>query len=147
MDTYILRKGIVLGNGGGMLGKLLPIFRLGLGGTVGSGKQPFSWIHIDDLTGAYLFLLNKRPEPGIYHLCAPEPTTNEVLTKALGAALHRPTFFPVPVFGLKLLYGEGASVMAGGQRVFARKLAAAGFSYRHPEIREAVAAIVAEADA
>jgi len=140
--TLIFRLGLVLGKAGGLMKQLLPPFRLGLGGPVGDGSQHFSWIHIDDLISAYLHALEKREMSGIYHLCAPQPVTNQVFTRALGLALHRPTLFRVPELLLKMLYGEGAEAMTSGQQVVSKRLPEYGFRFRHADLSSAIQEIV-----
>jgi uncharacterized protein len=140
--TLIFRVGVVLGRDGGMLAGLLPPFRMGLGGVIGSGKQGFSWIHINDLVAAYVAAINNNTFSGIYNLCAPNPVTNEVFTKELGKALHRPTIFRIPVFALRLKFGEGAASLASGQLVLPKRLMDAGFRFSFPTIGEAIRDIV-----
>ena len=106
----IFRFGIVMGKGGA-LAKMLTPFKLGLGGTIGDGKQAFSFIHIEDLVNAYNFVLNNQNINGIFNLTAPTPTTNYGLTKALGKSLNRPTILPIPQFVLNLILSEGAKVL------------------------------------
>lgn len=120
MRAATVRSGLVLGNDGGALAKILPPFRLGIGGIVGSGRQWYSWIHIDDLAGAYLTVLDGGDGP--YNATAPNPVTNAEFTHALGEVLHRPTSFPAPPFALQMLLGEGASVVTTGQRVVPQRL-------------------------
>jgi uncharacterized protein (TIGR01777 family) len=136
--TLIFRFGLVLGRDGGLMKQLLPPFRLGLGGPVGDGSQAFSWIHIQDLVAAYAFALEQPAMQGIYHLCAPNPTTNKGFSQLLGQVLHRPAIFPVPVWLLRLLYGEGADVMASGQCLISERLPEAGFEFQYPELRSAL---------
>lgn len=136
--TVIFRCGIVIGRNGGALQKMLLPFRLGLGGVIGDGKQAFSWVHIEDLVSAYLTAIEDKRFQGIYNLTAPNPTTNEGLTKALGHAIHRPTFLHVPSYVLKLQFGEGASMLLEGQRVFPERLLKHGFKFRFSGIQEAV---------
>lgn len=133
-----MRFGIVIGKGGGALAQMLPIFKAGLGGKIGSGNQGFSWIHLSDLARAIEFLY-ERGEGGAYNFTAPNPTTNVGLTKALGSALHRPTVFSVPEFALRLLYSEGAKVLTSGQKVYPRRLLEAGFVFEFEDIAKAVA--------
>jgi len=140
--TLVFRFALVLGHDGGLMKQLLLPFRLGIGGPVGDGSQHFSWIHIDDLVNAYVFALEHRTMSGIYHLCAPNPVTNLGFTKALGAALHRPTLFRVPELLLKLIYGEGAEVMTSGQQVVSARLPESGFQFRYASMESAVAEIV-----
>ena len=137
--TVIFRYGIVLGQGGGILKEMLLPFSLGLGGTIGDGSQNFSWVHIDDLVRAYLFAVEHPDMEGVYNLMAPNPTTNYGLTKALGAALHRPTFLCVPKFLLKLRFGsEAAEALAGGQYATPKRLPEAGFEFEFKTIEAAI---------
>ncbi|MGO9613163.1 MAG: TIGR01777 family oxidoreductase [Dissulfurispiraceae bacterium] len=136
--TVIFRCGIVIGRNGGALQKMLLPFRLGLGGIIGDGKQSFSWIHIEDLVNAYLTAIEDKRFQGIYNLTAPNPTTNKGLTKALGHAVHRPTFLHIPSYALKLQFGEGASMLLEGQRVLPERLLKHGFKFRFSGIQEAV---------
>jgi uncharacterized protein (TIGR01777 family) len=119
LRTSIVRTGLALGTGGGALAKLLPPFRLGLGGRTGSGRQWYSWIHIDDLIGIYLAALEAGD--GAYDATAPEPVTNATFTSALGKVLHRPSIFPTPPFALRLMLGEGAYAVLTGQRVLPKR--------------------------
>lgn len=144
--TVIFRFGVVLGRDGGALRKMLMPFKLGLGGTIGDGKQPFSWVHIEDLVSAYFTVIENKSYEGIYNLTAPRPTTNKGLTKALGKALHRPTIMRVPVFALRLQFGEGAKVMTGGQSVLPKRLLDSGFVFKFAEIDKALENLVAKAD-
>lgn len=135
----ICRFGIVLGRGGGALQQMVPIFKMGLGSPFGSGKQWFSWIHLEDLIGIYLFLLREDLPSGPVNCTAPDPVTNEQLTRALGEALKRPTFMPrIPGFALRLVMGEFGSALLKGQRVLPRRLLKAGFRFRFPTLREAL---------
>ncbi len=141
LRVSLVRTGVVLGLDGGALAKLLPIFRLGLGGIVGSGKQWFSWIHIEDQIAIYLAAIDGAE--GILNATAPTPVTNAEFTAALGAALHRPAILPVPAFALHALLGEGASVVLEGQRVLPTRTLAGGYRFRHPQIAEALADLLA----
>lgn len=136
------RFGIVFGKNGGALMQMLPIFRLGLGGIIASGKQPMSYIQITDLVNAIIFLMQNGTQYGIYNFTTPNPTTNYELTKTLGAILHRPTIFPVPEFALKLLYSEGAKVLTDGQIAIPKKLLDAGFIFKYPTLIEALKASI-----
>jgi uncharacterized protein (TIGR01777 family) len=141
MRVAIVRTGLALGNDGGALAKMLPPFRLGLGGIVGTGRQWYSWIHVDDLAGIYLALLDGGVGP--FNAVAPNPVTNADFTHALGAALHRPTSLPTPIFALKLVLGEGASVVTTGQRVLpARIVAERELKFAYPQLDEALAALL-----
>ena len=140
MRVAIVRTGLVLGRNGGAFGKLLPLFRAGLGGPVASGRQWNSWIHLDDHIGIYLLAIDGYA--GTLNSTAPQPVTNREFTRALAAAVHRPAVFPAPEFALKLIFGEGASVLTEGQRVLPEAAVAAGYAFRYPEIREACASLV-----
>jgi len=136
----IFRFGVVLGKGGALQKMMLP-FKLGLGGKIGSGKQHFSFIHIEDLARAYKFVIELSLE-GTFNLTTPNPTTNLGLTKALGKALGRPTLFPVPEFVLQWIYGEGATVLIDGQKVVPSKLIERGFDYKYKTIDEVLENLV-----
>jgi len=140
MRVAIVRTGLVLGRSGGALAKLLPVFRAGLGGPVASGEQWTSWIHLDDHVGIYLLAIDGFA--GTLNATAPQPVTNREFTRALAAALHRPALFPAPEFALKLLFGEGATVVTEGQRVLPEAALAAGFTFRYSTVGEACAALV-----
>jgi uncharacterized protein (TIGR01777 family) len=140
MRVAIVRTGLVLGRGGGALAKLLPLFRSGLGGPVASGEQWYSWIHLDDHIGIYRLAIDGYA--GTLNATAPAPVTNREFTRALAAAVHRPAFFPAPEFALKLVFGEGASILTEGQRVLPTATLAAGYAFRYPEIRAAFASLV-----
>ena len=131
-----IRTGIVLAPGGGALDKLLPLFKLGLGGRMGSGRQYWSWITIDDEVRAIRHLLD-HDVSGPVNLTAPEPATNQEITEALGEVLHRPTLFPVPRFGPKIILGGEATeaFLYASQRVFPKVLEADGFTFIHPDAR------------
>ena len=128
----IARFGIVLGPGGGVLGHMAPIFRAFIGGPLGSGRQWFSWIHVDDLFGALVHLAGRPESSGPYNLTAPEPVTNRRLTRELGRVLHRPAFLPAPGFAVRLVLGEFGETLLEGQRVLPRRLLAEGFRFAHP---------------
>ena len=127
--VVIFRFGVVIGKNGGALEKMLLPFKLGLGGTIGDGSQPFTYIHIEDLASAYDFMITNNKLSGTYDLVAPELITNRAMTKALAAALHRPAIFPIPTFVFKILYGEGAQVLTEGQIVSPKKLLESGFEF------------------
>lgn len=137
--TIIFRYGIVLGHGGGILKEMELPFKLGLGATIGDGKQSFSWVHINDLVRAYLFAIEHPDMRGVYNLMAPNPTTNEGLSQALGTALHRPVLFAIPKFLLRLRFGsEAAEAISSGQHVTSKRLREAGFEFKFKTIEEAV---------
>jgi uncharacterized protein (TIGR01777 family) len=138
-----LRIGMVLGKGGA-LQKMLPPFRMGLGGPIGSGAQWTSWIAIDDLCAAIAFLLANESARGPYLCVAPEPVTNREFTKALGRAVHRPALLPAPAFALRLLFGEMAdAVLLSSQRATPRRLLDAGFRFAHGQLDDALRAALA----
>jgi uncharacterized protein (TIGR01777 family) len=120
MRVALIRTGLALGNDGGALAKILPPFRLGLGGVIGSGRQWYSWIHIDDLIGIYLSALEGGE--GAFNATAPTPVTNAEFTRALGTAVHRPAIFPTPTVALRLMLGDGAVVVTTGQRVLPKRI-------------------------
>jgi len=134
-----LRLGIVLGPDGGALAKMVTPFRFGMGGTIGSGKQWMSWIHVDDVVGLILFALENPQVQGPVNATAPSPIRNSEFTKSLGAALHRPAILPVPAFALKLMFGEMASIMIGSQRVEPAVAERAGYKFRFPALNGALA--------
>ncbi len=141
--TVIFRFGVVLGRGGGALAKMLTPFLLGLGGVIGNGLQPFPWVHIADLAEAFHFVIKQERCNGVYNLTAPNPVTNEVFTKALASALHRPALFPVPTFVLRLKFGEGVDALIKGQHVLPRRLLESGFKFSYPNIDEALKNLLA----
>ena len=139
-----LRFGMVLGRGGA-LAKLLPPFRLGAGGRLGSGHQWMSWIHIDDAVSLILFAMENAaggPLSGAINATAPHPVTNDEFTRRLATALHRPAIFPVPVFALKLAFGEMSEVLLDSQRVLPAAAQAAGFHFQYPELSAALESIL-----
>lgn len=137
-----LRFGIVLGEGGGALSKLLPIFRYGLGGALGGGRQYVSWIHLDDVTELLLRALDDEQLEGPICAVAPNPITNRELTVALSRAVRRWAPFRVPRIALRLAYGEGAQVLLDSQRVTPARLLSLGFEFRYPTIESALVSIV-----
>ncbi|CAM3818440.1 TIGR01777 family oxidoreductase [Arcobacter cloacae] len=133
----IFRFGIVMGKDGGALQKMITPFKLGLGGTIGDGKQAFSYIHIEDLLNAYKFVIENEFED-TFNLTAPVPTTNKGLTLALGKTLKRPTILPVPQFVLNIIFSEGARVLTDGQSAIPKKLLDLGFKFRFKTIEETI---------
>lgn len=138
MRVVIFRFGVVLGRDGGALKKMLVPFRVGLGGTIGDGSQPFSWVHIDDSIRAYVKVIHDTTCEGVYNLTAPKPTTNKGLTQALSAALRKPAFLQIPRFVLRLQFGEGAQVLIQGQNVLPKRLLDSGFQFTFSDIDAAV---------
>jgi len=135
-----LRIGIVLGPDGGALGKMLPVFRAGFGGPVGSGRQWMSWIHRHDLCRLIAAVLEEPAYQGVYNAVAPAPTTMGAFASALGKALGRPSLLPVPGPILQLLLGDGAQVVLEGQQVAPERLQQQGFRYQFGELSAALAA-------
>lgn len=135
-----LRTGIVQSAAGGALKRLLPPFKLGLGGRFGSGRQWLSWVHIEDHIRAVQFALDHDDLRGPVNLTSPNPSTVADYTSALGRALHRPTVLPTPTWGLDLLLGREMTreMLLGGQRVLPARLLAAGFTFGHPDLDEAL---------
>ncbi|MEU8925150.1 TIGR01777 family oxidoreductase [Kitasatospora sp. NPDC048545] len=134
------RTGMVLSAAGGAGGRLFPLFRLGLGGRLGSGRQYWSFISLHDEVAALRFLIDHDDLSGAFNLTAPNPATNSELTTALGRALRRPTPFPVPEAVLKVVLGELAVEVVGSHRVVPRRLSDAGFRFTHPDVYSAVLA-------
>ena len=137
------RTGVVLSGEGGALAKMLPFFKLGVGGPVAGGQQYVPWIHLDDVVAGLLRCLDDEQLSGPVNLTAPNPATNAELSRALGHVLHRPAFLPVPGFALKLLYGEMAQVVTTGSRVVPERLQAVGHTFRYPDLEPALRAAVA----
>jgi hypothetical protein len=121
---------------------MLPIFRWGLGGPLGSGRQWFSWIHRQDLIRAAAFLLDHPQAEGPYNFTAPNPVTNKELAKTLGRVLKRPAFIPAPGFMIRLILGEFGSVLLEGQRVIPKKLTDSGFTFEFPNLEAALTDII-----
>jgi uncharacterized protein (TIGR01777 family) len=140
--VVITRFGIVLGEKGGALAQLISLFRKYLGGPLGSGNQWFSWIHMGDLVGALLFMMAHREISGPVNLTSPNPIRNRELARALGKAMHRPSFLPAPGFMVKLLLGEFGSVLLEGQRVVPQKLLDNGYVFIYPEIAGALQSLI-----
>jgi uncharacterized protein (TIGR01777 family) len=140
--TAVVRVGVVLDKSGGALGKMLTPFKLGAGGPIGNGRQWMSWIHHEDLGSIFLLALDKPLASGAINGTAPNPLTNRDFTKALGRALHRPTFLPTPPFALRLALGEVADVVTTGQRVLPKRALALGMHFRFPTIDEALADVL-----
>ena len=138
MRVVSLRTGVVLSPSGGALEKMLPFFRAGLGGPVAGGRQYVPWVHVDDVVGAFVFCADNEEASGPVNLTAPEPVTNRELSKALGRVLRRPAVLPVPALGLRLLYGEMASIVTTGQRAVPRRLEQLGYRFRQPDLEAAL---------
>jgi len=132
------RFGVVLGKGGGALGKMIPAIRFFVGGPVGNGRQWFPWIHIEDLISAMLFVFDNKGVSGPLNFTAPEPIRNADLVRAIAAVLHRPSFMPAPAFLIRTILGEFGSSILASQRVMPERLLKYGFSFRYPDIKSAV---------
>jgi uncharacterized protein len=137
-----VRTGVVLDRAGGALSKMLLPFKLGGGGPVAGGKQYMSWIHVDDLVGIYLNAIDDATWQGPVNATAPEPVTNRTFSKALGKALHRPAIAPIPGAAIRLLYGDMAEIVTTGQRVIPKRTLELGYTFRHPDLDEALRAAV-----
>jgi uncharacterized protein len=131
------RTGPVLSEGGA-LGKMLPFFKLGLGGPVAGGRQYFPWIHLDDVVGAIVFCLDTEAASGPVNVSAPEPVTNKEFSRALGRVLKRPAFAPVPAVAVQVLYGEMAVIVTTGQRAVPARLTELGYRFRRPDLEDAL---------
>jgi uncharacterized protein len=138
-----LRFGVIFSPAGGALAKMLPPFRLGLGGRIGNGRQFISWITLEDTVAAILHVLDRSALTGAVNVVAPQSVTNRAFTKALGNALHRPTVFPLPAFAARLLLGEIADeLLLASTRVVPKRLQEDGFVFKHPEIDGALASLL-----
>jgi uncharacterized protein (TIGR01777 family) len=140
--VVITRFGIVLGKNGGAIGQMLPLFKYFLGGPLGNGRQWFSWVHMQDLAEAFIFLIQNTEISGAVNLCSPQPVRNFELGKAIGKVMRRPSFMPAPGFMIKLILGEFGSVLLKGQRVIPRRLLDAGFKFKYPNIEDALKSII-----
>ncbi|EHK0944175.1 TIGR01777 family oxidoreductase [Citrobacter farmeri] len=137
----LLRTGVVLAPKGGILAKMIPPFRLGLGGPIGNGRQYLAWIHIDDMVNAILWLLDNDLR-GPFNMVSPYPVRNEQFAHALGHALQRPAILRVPATVIRLLMGESSVLVLGGQRALPKRLEAAGFPFRWYDLEEALADVI-----
>lgn len=137
-----LRIGIVLAQGGGALEQMIPIFRMGAGGKLGDGKQWMSWIHVDDVVGLLLWSAQSDGLQGSINAVAPQPVTNADFTKQLGEALRRPTFMPVPRFGLHALFGEKTSIILASQHVLPKVAQEAKYPFAYSDLKQALSDVV-----
>ena len=140
-SVAILRLGVVLSRQGGIVKKLLPWFRMGLGARIGSGKQAFSWIHIEDLLRAVEYIMDGK-KAGIYNLVSPGNCRNIDFTRQMGRALNKTSKLTVPSMALKLIYGKGAGLITGGQAVIPRRLIREGFEFKYKDLGSALDDIV-----
>lgn len=136
----LLRTGLVLDATSGLLGRMLPAFKLGLAAQLGNGQQWMSWIHIDDYVAIVLLLLENAQAMGVYNMTAPEPVTNQQFTNTLAHVLHRPTLFVAPAFLLKLMLGERAELLLGGQRALPTNVQALGYHFHYATLEQALTA-------
>jgi uncharacterized protein (TIGR01777 family) len=139
----IVRSGIVLDAGGGALAKMLPFFRLGIGGPVAGGRQYMPWIHRDDEIGLLLAAIDSPGFSGPVNAAAPEPVTNAEFSKALGRALRRPAIAPVPALAIRALYGEMSHIVVTGVRMVPGRAGELGYEFRHPQLEEALRSALA----
>ena len=140
--VVVMRFGIIIGKGGGAMSKMIPAFKAFVGGPMGSGQQWFPWMHLDDLMAAILFVIEHQEVSGPLNFCAPNPVRNRELAKALGEVLRRPSFMPAPSFMIRIVMGEFANVLLGGQRTIPEKLINHGFSFQYPDFKDAIGAVV-----
>ncbi|MFP2423651.1 TIGR01777 family oxidoreductase [Pseudescherichia vulneris] len=138
----LLRTGVVLAPKGGILGKMVPPFKLGLGGPIGNGRQYLAWIHIDDMVNGILWLLDNALR-GPFNMVSPYPVRNEQFAHALGHALHRPAVLRAPATAVRLLMGESSVLVLGGQRALPKRLEDAGFTFRWYDLEEALGDVLA----
>lgn len=138
----LLRTGVVLAPKGGILGKMVPPFKLGLGGPMGNGRQYLAWIHIDDMVNGILWLLD-NPLRGPFNMVSPYPVRNEQFAHALGHILKRPAILRAPATAIRLLMGESSVLVLGGQRALPKRLEDAGFAFRWYDLEEALADVLA----
>jgi uncharacterized protein len=139
--VVVTRTGVILAPGSGALAKMLPFFKLGIGGPVAGGKQYVPWVHLEDVVGAMVFLA-QGGHAGPVNVTAPEPATNKDFSRTLGRVLRRPAFAPVPSLAVKTLYGEMASIVTTGQRVVPERLIALGYAFRRPDLEAALRSVV-----
>lgn len=133
----ILRFGVVLGMGGA-IAKMLPVFKLFAGGTIGTGKQWFSWIEVDDLVNLIVAALKQPEIQGVYNATSPNPVRMAEFCHTLGDVVHRPSWLPVPAFALELLMGDAAMVVLEGQKVLPKRTLDSGFTYKYPDLKSAL---------
>jgi uncharacterized protein (TIGR01777 family) len=142
LRVVVMRFGVILGKDGGAMAKMIPAFKFFLGGSMGSGKQWFPWIHLVDLMAAVQFIFENDQINGPVNFCAPDPTQYRDLAKTLAAALKRPAVMPAPAFLIRLAMGEFGDVFLASQRTIPDKLLSHGFSFQYPNIKDAIRAVV-----
>ncbi len=138
----IMRFGVVLGKQGGAIATMKTPFKLGMGGSIGSGKQWFPWIHIDDLVAAIIFLMDGADLEGVFNFTAPGRVRQKEFAKALGQAVNRPTFMPTPAFVMKSVLGEFGRTLLMGQKVVPKALIERGFNFSYPKLKDALREIL-----
>jgi uncharacterized protein len=138
----LMRFGVILGKGGGALAKMIPAFKSFMGGPIGSGNQWFPWIHLADLMAAILFICEQPQISGPLNFCAPNPTRNRELAKALGEVLGRPAIMPAPAFMVRAVLGEFGNVLLDSQRTVPDRLLSHGFEFQYPDIKSALQEVV-----
>lgn len=136
--VVLLRIAPVLSAHGGMLQRLLPLYKMGLGGRLGSGQQWIPWIHLDDQVRIIDSLLQREDCSGVFNACAPEPVRNMQFAQTLAQTLHRPALIPTPAWALRLLLGEMSVLLLGGQHLAPRRLQEAGFTWQYPQLQQAL---------
>jgi uncharacterized protein (TIGR01777 family) len=136
--VVLVRTGLVLADEGGMLQRLLPPFKMGMGGPIGNGRQWMPWVHIEDQIALIDFLMSRDDARGPYNACAPSPVRNRDFAKTLASVLHRPSFMPMPAVALRVLLGELSILLLGGQRARPDRLQEAGFTFRFTDLRAAL---------
>ena len=134
----IIRTGIVITRRGGALMKMVPPFKFGLGGPMGSGKQYMSWIHLEDMLDGLIHIIDNIECKGVYNFTAPNPVTNAEFSKTLASVLHRPSLLPMPSFALRVIMGEAADLLLYGQRVIPKRLQESGYQFHYPELEHAL---------
>ena len=137
-----MRFGVILGKDGGAMAKMIPAFKFFVGGSMGSGRQWFPWLHLTDLMAAVQFMLDNDQVKGPVNFCAPNPTRYRDLAKTLGKALNRPAVMPAPAFLIRFALGEFGDVFLASQRTVPHKLLSHGFSFQYPNITDAIRAVV-----
>ena len=143
LRVALTRTGVVLSPQGGALAKMLPFFRLGIGGPVAGGRQYLPWVHLDDVVGAILFCLDEQRASGPVNVTAPTPVSNADFSRTLGHVLRRPAVLPVPGFALSLLYGEMSEIITTGQRAVPARLAELGYAFEQPQLEPALRDVLA----
>lgn len=136
--TVMLRFGVILGQKGGALKKMALPFKFGVGGKIGSGKQMMSWIHLEDVLSAIHFAITQPGINGPVNVASPNPVSNREFTRTLGKVMRRPAILPVPAFMLRLVFGQGAVVLTGGQSALPNKLQENGFVFKYPDLEPAL---------